>query len=82
MRKYVVTFRTEPWKSVSVTVWDGNDLAFAYGFFDCTGTEIIKVWAVDSAGNLIPCKFWGDGNTLFVHRFGDYEPEEYEWPEH
>lgn len=65
---------------------DGYQLAWMYGFSDCTDDEVLRVWEPDSKGELIPCEFWGSlhfpKNVLMVHRLGNYEPYEYEWPEH
>lgn len=64
----------------------GSELAKLYGFSDCTGDEVLRVWEVYKDGSLVPCEFWGSCyspmNVLMVHRFGNYEPYEYEWDEH
>lgn len=87
MKRFVVTYYVGGSSSdLGCKVVTGNQLAEMYGFSDCTGDEIIRVWELYSDGNLIPCEFWGSTyspmNVLMVHRAGNYEPYEYEWPEH
>lgn len=81
MRKFAVTYRYDN-RSAICSVMEGNELARLYGFSDCTDVEVLKIWEVARDGDLVPCWFWGDRNVLFVHRFGNYEPYEYEWDEH
>ena len=64
---------------------NGNELAKLYGFSDCTGVDILEVHEIVN-GRKIRCEIWGSCyapyNVIYVHRFGNYEPYEYEWPEH
>lgn len=86
MTKFVVTWKSGFDGEICCKVMTGNQLANLYGFSDCSDDEVLKVWEVYKDGSLIPCEFWGSTyhpkNILMVHRYGNYEPYEYEWPEH
>ena len=85
-RQFVVTWKSGDDDEILCRVMTGYQLAGLYGFSDCSGDEVLKVWEVYSDGSLIPCEFWGNYyypmNVLMVHRLGNYEPYEYEWDEH
>lgn len=85
MKKFVVTYKHEE-IGVMCKVMTGSELAMLYGFSDCSDVEVLRVWEVGNDGHLIPCTFWGSYtapfNYLYVYRIGNYEPYEYEWPEH
>lgn len=86
MKNFVVTYRSGCDETVNCAIMTGNQLTNMYGFSDCTGDEILRVWEVYDDGDLVPCEFWSacyaPYNVLYVHRLGNYEPYEYEWPEH
>lgn len=85
VKKFVVTYKSE-FGHTGGKVMTGLELAELYGFSDCSGEEVLRVWEIFDDGSLIPCRFWGSCtvplNVLYVHRIGNYEPYEYEWPEH
>lgn len=86
MKTYVVTYIPGDGGKAVCKIMTGNDVAHLYGFSDCFGEEIKHVWEISENGDLIPCVIWGNFhapmNILNIHRLGNYEPDQYEWPEH
>lgn len=86
MKKFLVAYKCHLDNEFHEKEMTGDELAFMYGFFDCTGNEVLAVSEIMPSGRLISCRIWEEyprsRNVLYVHRAGNYEPYEYEWPEH
>ena len=48
--QYVVTYRPDYGEPIVCKVMDGTELANLYGFSDCSGVIIKKVWEVNKDG--------------------------------
>ena len=86
MRKYVITFKIGEREKANCAVMTGNELARTYGFSDCTGIEVLKVWEVQADGNLIECEFGGSVeqplNWIQIFNPVTMADSWYEWAEH
>ena len=85
MEKFVVTCKSEIEHKTFCDMLTGYELAEMYAFAENDEEIILRIWEPTDDGDLIPCRFWGDyygcKTVLYVHRFGNYEPYEYEYPE-
>ena len=82
---YVVTYNVPEHGYIAMQM-NGNELAKAYGFSDCTDASDFKVWELMEDGNLVPCKIGtridSNINWLWVENTLTTKVDMYTWPEH
>ena len=65
---------------------NGTELAKMYGFSDCSGVEIKRVFEVNKDGDLEECKLRDNRqfpyNCLCIQNMENYKVDMYTWPEH
>jgi len=83
---YVVTYRPEIGKPITCKVMNGNELANMYGFSDCTGVEIKRVFEVNKDGNLEIVALRDNRkppyNWLCIQNMENMKVDMYTWNEH
>ena len=84
--QYVVTYRPEIDEPIVCKVMDGTELANLYGFSDCSGVIIKRVWEVNKDGELEKCVLRDNRkppyNWLCIQNMENMKVDMYTWNEH